>query len=64
MSAVASGAGQVATIIGPALGGRFRLCGGAAFAYGQFESGLTAALFGAMPAAVLGGVGAIVVAVL
>jgi MFS family permease len=31
---------------------------------GQFESGLTAALFGAMPAAVLGGVGTILVALL
>jgi MFS family permease len=31
---------------------------------GQFESGVTAALFGAMPAAVLGGVGTIVVALL
>jgi MFS family permease len=31
---------------------------------GQFESGLTAALFGAMPAAVLGGVGTIAVALL
>jgi MFS family permease len=31
---------------------------------GEFESGLTAALFGAMPAAVLGGVGTIAVALL
>jgi hypothetical protein len=31
---------------------------------GQFESGVTAALFGAMPAAVLGGVGTIAVALL
>jgi hypothetical protein len=31
---------------------------------GQFESGVTAALFGAMPAAVLGGVGTIVIALL
>jgi hypothetical protein len=31
---------------------------------GQFESGLTAALFGAMPGAVLGGVGTIAVALL
>ncbi len=31
---------------------------------GQFESGITAALFGAMPAAVLGGVGTIAVALL
>ena len=31
---------------------------------GQFESGLTAALFGAMPAAVLGGVGTIAIALL
>jgi MFS family permease len=31
---------------------------------GQFESGLTAALFGAMPAAVIGGVGTILVALL
>jgi MFS family permease len=31
---------------------------------GQFESGITAALFGAVPAAVLGGVGTIVVALL
>ena len=31
---------------------------------GQFESGFTAALFGAMPAAVLGGVGTVVVALL
>ncbi|MCP3465337.1 MULTISPECIES: MFS transporter [unclassified Bradyrhizobium] len=31
---------------------------------GQFESGLTAALFGAMPAAVLGGIGTIAVALL
>jgi len=31
---------------------------------GQFESGITAALFGAMPAAVLGGVGSIAVALL
>ena len=31
---------------------------------GQFESGVTAALFGAMPAAVLGGLGTIAVALL
>jgi hypothetical protein len=31
---------------------------------GQFESGLTAALFGAMPAAVLGGLGTVAVALL
>jgi Transmembrane secretion effector len=31
---------------------------------GQFESGVTAALFGAMPAAVLGGVGTVAVALL
>jgi MFS family permease len=31
---------------------------------GEFESGLTAALFGPMPAAVLGGVGTVVVALL
>jgi MFS family permease len=31
---------------------------------GQFESGLTAALFGAMPAAVLGGVGTVAIALL
>jgi MFS family permease len=31
---------------------------------GEFESGVTAALFGAMPAAVLGGVGAVLVALL
>jgi MFS family permease len=31
---------------------------------GQFESGLTAALFGAMPAAVLGGIGTVAVALL
>ncbi len=31
---------------------------------GQFESGITAALFGAMPAAVLGGVGTVVVALI
>jgi MFS family permease len=31
---------------------------------GQFESGITAALFGAMPAAVLGGVGTVAVALL
>jgi hypothetical protein len=31
---------------------------------GQFESGITAALFGAMPAAVLGGVGTVIVALL
>jgi len=31
---------------------------------GQFESGITAALLGAMPAAVLGGVGTIAVALL
>ncbi len=31
---------------------------------GQFESGVTAALLGAMPAAVLGGVGTVVVALL
>jgi MFS family permease len=31
---------------------------------GEFESGLTAALFGAMPAAALGGVGTVVVALL
>jgi Transmembrane secretion effector len=31
---------------------------------GQFESGVTAALFGAMPAAVLGGVGTIAIALL
>jgi hypothetical protein len=29
---------------------------------GQFESGVTAALFGAMPAAVLGGLGTIAIA--
>jgi MFS family permease len=32
--------------------------------FGQFESGVTAALFGAMPAAVLGGVGTIAIALL
>jgi hypothetical protein len=31
---------------------------------GEFESGMTAALFGAMPAAVLGGIGTIAVALL
>ena len=31
---------------------------------GQFESGITAALLGAMPAAVLGGVGTVAVALL
>jgi len=31
---------------------------------GQFESGVTAALFGAMPAAVLGGVATVVTALL
>ena len=31
---------------------------------GEFESGVTAALFGAVPAAVLGGVGTIIVALL
>jgi hypothetical protein len=31
---------------------------------GQFESGVTAAMFGAMPAAVLGGLGTIAVALL
>jgi hypothetical protein len=31
---------------------------------GQFESGVTAALFGVMPAAVLGGVGTIAIALL
>jgi hypothetical protein len=31
---------------------------------GQFESGVTAALFGAMPAAIIGGVGTILVALL
>ena len=31
---------------------------------GQFESGITAALFGAVPAAVLGGVGTIAIALL
>ncbi len=31
---------------------------------GEFESGVTAALFGAMPAAVIGGVGTILVALL
>jgi len=31
---------------------------------GEFESGVTAALFGAVPAAVLGGVGTILVALL
>ena len=31
---------------------------------GEFESGMTAALFGAVPAAVLGGVGTIAVALL
>jgi hypothetical protein len=31
---------------------------------GEFESGMTAALFGAVPAAVLGGVGTIVIALL
>jgi hypothetical protein len=31
---------------------------------GEFESGMTASLFGAMPAAVLGGVGTIMVALL
>jgi hypothetical protein len=31
---------------------------------GEFESGVTAALFGAMPAATLGGVGTIIVALL
>lgn len=36
----------------------------ASYQLGEFESGMTAALFGAMPAAVLGGVGTIVVALL
>ncbi len=36
----------------------------ASYQLGQFESGVTAALFGAMPAAVLGGVGTILVALL
>jgi hypothetical protein len=31
---------------------------------GQFESGVTAALMGAMPAAVLGGIGTVLVALL
>jgi uncharacterized protein (DUF2062 family) len=31
---------------------------------GEFESGVTAALFGAIPAALLGGIGTIVVALL
>jgi len=31
---------------------------------GEFESGMTAALFGAMPAALLGGIGTIAVALL
>ncbi|HLB96830.1 MAG TPA: MFS transporter, partial [Acetobacteraceae bacterium] len=36
----------------------------ASYQLGEFESGLTAALFGAMPAAALGGVGTVVVALL
>jgi hypothetical protein len=36
----------------------------ASYQLGEFESGITAALFGAMPAAVLGGVGTIAVALL
>jgi hypothetical protein len=36
----------------------------ASYQLGEFESGITAASFGAMPAAVLGGVGTIVVALL
>jgi MFS family permease len=36
----------------------------ASYQLGEFESGVTAALFGAMPAALLGGVGTIVVALL
>src|SRR6202034_4200156 len=36
----------------------------ASYQLGEFESGVTAALFGAMPAVVLGGVGTIVVALL
>jgi hypothetical protein len=36
----------------------------ASYQLGEFESGLTAALFGAMPAAVLGGLGTIAVALL
>lgn len=36
----------------------------ASYQLGEFESGVTAALFGAMPAAVLGGVGTIAVALL
>ena len=35
-----------------------------AAAIGQFESGVTAALLGAMPAAVLGGVGTVAIALL
>lgn len=36
----------------------------ASYQLGDFESGMTAALFGAMPAAVLGGVGTVAVALL
>ncbi len=31
---------------------------------GEFESGMTAALFGAVPAAILGGVGTVIVALI
>jgi hypothetical protein len=36
----------------------------ASYQLGEFESGITAALFGAMPAAVLGGVATIAIALL
>jgi hypothetical protein len=36
----------------------------ASYQLGEFESGMTAALFGAMPAAVLGGVATIAIALL
>jgi len=36
----------------------------ASYQLGEFESGMTAALFGAMPAALLGGIGTIAVALL
>ena len=36
----------------------------ASYQLGEFESGITAALFGAVPAAALGGIGTIVVALL
>jgi uncharacterized protein (DUF2062 family) len=36
----------------------------ASYQLGEFESGLTAALFGAVPAAAIGGIGTIIVALL